>query len=273
MNEVVITGASGFIGSHLSSYLEIKGHNVLRVSRSPGNNIVQVGGYESTPPGACLIYLAEESDVTKASKMPLSKELGGGFFERLVRSYDKVIYASSGAVYGDKASTPRSEDSETFASNNYTKTKLCREEIVLANGGMVLRLGNVFGMGMSQNTVIPEIIGQLSRHGPVYVRDEMPVRDFIHVGDVCRAFSLALRNYRPSVLNIGSGRGTQIADVARIILRLCSQDGRSVKSICKDSLKSVNILDVSLAAKEIGWQPAADLEHQLASYMKRINIH
>jgi UDP-glucose 4-epimerase len=257
---VVVTGASGFIGSKIALELN-KDHNLrlIMVSRSGKAQFhVLIDGYQDTPRGDILIHLAEDPErgrVNQSGKSYL--EQSGIVMESLLaKGFEKVIYFSSAAVYGDSGSLPYGEDAEVFGSDTYVEAKLANEKLVLAMGGCVVRVANVIGLGMSENNVISDILKQLSvGSGPIQLRNTNPVCDFIWSDDVAIAIKYLIKHGASGIYNVGSGVGTSINDLAQFALNITSQQGRRIVSTHPMARYSYNVLDVSKMQEMYDWSP------------------
>lgn len=226
----------------------------------------QVREYDQSPDGDFLIHLAEgpdrgvvnrEGSTYAACAADVVKALSGRFHERM-------IYASSGAVYGDEHAQPCGVEMPVVATDVYTTSKLINEQIVLQAGGGVLRLANVVGRGMSANTVVSDIIRQIPGHGPLHVRDDEPVRDFLAVSDAASAFRRFLEGRHRGIVNVGTGIGTSVRALAEMSLALAGEAAREVVATAPSGRRSMNILDISETTRLLGWAPALALADQLA---------
>lgn len=205
-----------------------------------------------------------------------------------------VVMASSAAVYGGasgRARMPVAEDAACEPANPYGATKLKCERLLSARykGGqpsppaaVSLRLFNVYGpalAGSSNVGVTARFAARLlSGLPPVVSGKGLQVRDFVHVDDVAHAFTDAMRltlsprgtaatpdgpAHRHLILNIGTGRGTSVLDLARMMLRMAGAGGPGPAvpefgpAIPGDTEYSVS--DPALAASVLGWRPAVDL--------------
>lgn len=267
MARVVVTGATGFLGRHLLPLLG-DGFELVPVSRGRHTGMVQVASYADVPDGDLLIHLAEEPDRVVASRA------GDAYVEasaRLVRMLSRrfagrMIYASSGVVYGDLGAAPFRVGDPVAATDAYGRAKLLGEAAVLEEAGTVVRLANLFGPGMSQSNVISDILRQIPGAGPLQVRDDTPVRDFLAVGDAARAFALLASSGVRGVLNVGSGVGTRISALAETALLLGGEAGREIVATRPSAQPSVNVLDVEATAKALGWEPSLSLAEHLNAY-------
>lgn len=266
MPKIAITGASGFLGGYLNEYLKTIGVTVIPYSRHSLPGMIQVHDYRQTPETDFLIHLAEEADRGKVN------EMGEAYFDYatdvlriLSRRFGKgVIYASSGVVYGDENMEPCKVGMPVIVKDTYSKLKLQNEQIVLDSGGIVVRLSNLFGIGMTTGTVMSDIIRQIPSSGPLRVRNDKPVRDFLPVSESTSAFGCIIGSNYSGILNVGSGIGTSINSLARLILESAGQKDRDIVVTQSSSEISINVLDISETMKNIGWSPDFSLRKQLS---------
>ena len=269
MMTVVITGASGFVGRYLTAYLKQSGLNVIPVSRSAHTGMLQVSDYTQSPFGDVLIHLAEEPDRAKVNKLDANS-----FSEALnlveflsKRPKQRMIYASSAVVYGDSNKQPCKVGLPVYSVDNYTEMKLINEKIVLDSGGAVIRLSNLFGHGMASNNVISDILKQIPNNSPLKIRDDKPVCDFLHVSDAVAAIGLLLETNFSGILNLGSGKGTSIKELIKILLLETNQEDRELIINKPSPNKSINILDISDTVKMIGWHTNFTLNERLVQLL------
>jgi UDP-glucose 4-epimerase len=264
MATVVVSGATGFIGSAVTSHLAQAGYTVVPVSRKVLPHVRQVADYAESPAADILFHFAEEAHRERVNA------LGEDYLQHTASvaralcdgRYRRIIYGSSAAVYADGASAPFDVDSPTAARDTYTRSKLRNEQIILDAGGLVVRFSNIFGQGMAANTVIPDILRQLCEVGPLRVRDGSPVRDFLSVSDAARALTRAAESVYQGVLNVGSGRGTSISALAELIVQLAGQR-REVVSGPPSKPLSNNVLDIGCTTRVLGWSPSVSLQDDL----------
>jgi len=264
--KVIITGASGFIGARISDYLEDMGFDVTRISRRPGPGIHAVEDYRDTPAGKYLIHLAESPVISEVNeKDPDDK--GEMLLDDLAGRFEQLIYASSAAVYGNTNPHPNKVDDPVDPSDAYTRQKISNEKTAMMHGGIVLRLSNIFGPGMSETTVFSDIMKQIDSTGPLLLRDLSPVRDFLSIYELSGLFARLLDEFRSCICNVGSGSGISIGDLARLILDTCGQEGRSVEATNASSNRSCNTLDISETYNLFRWKPSLPLEEQVRQFI------
>lgn len=173
---------------------------------------------------------------------------------------------------------PTGADCPPAPTSIYASTKLMQEYLLtqafwgsdVAVG--VLRLQNVFGPGQSLSNPYTGVLSIFARQIlegrtlEIY-EDGAITRDFVHVDDVVRAFA-AMAAARPmpgGVLDIGSGRGTTIADAARMLLRnLGADEGRlRVTGAFRPGDIRHAVADIDAARARLGWRPEIALEDGL----------
>ncbi|MEY8216219.1 MAG: NAD(P)-dependent oxidoreductase [Colwellia sp.] len=266
MKTVVLTGASGFVGRALTLYLKYQGVNVIPVSRQRRIDLYHVDNYLDCPEGDVLIHLAEEPDRSKVNRIGekyqkeslelttvLSKRFNG-----------QVIYASSAVVYGDRNPFLNTENSPVEGVDLYSVVKLKNEQVVLANGGTVARISNLYGSGMSKNNVMSDILLQIPGAGIIKVRDSRPVRDFLFIDDLLTALSLMIIKSHNGILNVGSAEPVSILKLAELILEVANQKDRKVMSTQSRVGDSINTLDISKTSKVLGWRPSSTLKQHVS---------
>jgi nucleoside-diphosphate-sugar epimerase len=230
--KIIITGASGFIGSLIYKKLKSLHYDVVRVSRKKIYGYYFSKDYLSLPDGDVLIHLGESSN------RGLVNEQGEKLFlqnKNIIKhinekKYYKVIYGSSSLVYGDKITEPRNEKEKTTVSDNYSKIKIFSENNLNHSNNIVFRLSNVYGNGMSKDNVISDILSQLRKKEPMILRQLNPVRDFIYIDDVIDAFIAAIKTDHSGIFNVGSGVSLSIRSLTKKILDLDNQPNRIIES-------------------------------------------
>ena len=289
---IVITGGSGFIGTHLCRAFADEGHNVKILDVSPPPlgakaEFIRVSVLDSAKlqkhfAGAdAIIHLAAQIDVQASLSDPFSdfqtNALGTLNVLETARKadVDKVAFASSAAVYGNPEEIPIPESHPTVPLSPYGQSKLTAESYVLLFNklyGMqntALRLFNVYGKGQNPRSPYSGVISKFaeaisSGKQPVVYGDGEQTRDFVHADDVANAFVLAADSAGcESAINIGSGKEVAILD---LLETMCSLSGKTPDpkflSARKGEIKR-SVANISLAKKKLGYSPKILLEQGL----------
>jgi UDP-glucose 4-epimerase len=269
---VVITGASGFIGSSLVTKLSSNNKLlVIPVSRSGDKKShVIVSNYSNSPKGDILFHLAENSDrsVVNNSSEKYLNESKVIVEELIKKKYKKIIYFSSSSLYGDNNKIPNKEKTEFYDYDNYTHLKLCNEKKILEAGGMVIRLANVIGPGMSNSNVLSDIFKQVNVSNSVNLLNGFSVRDFIFIDDVINVLERLIYKSESGVFNLGSGVGASINELAKLIINT-SDKQIVVNSPSNSSSISYNVVDIGKIKNFLDWEPKFSLKQSIKLLTKK----
>ncbi|WP_092545110.1 NAD-dependent epimerase/dehydratase family protein [Actinoplanes derwentensis] len=215
---VLVTGAAGFIGSHLVDALVRAGHDVTGVDVKDGVDLTE----------ADLAPLVDTDVILHLAGRPgVRSSWGPGAAEahrdnvvatrRLLeaRAGTRFVFASSSSVYGD-ATRPCTEDDPVDPRSPYAQSKAEAEQLVLAAGnGVILRYFSVYGPRQRPDMAFHRFIeaGLDGIPAPLY-GDGGQSRSFTFVGDVVDATIRAAETPLPSgtILNVGTPATTTIRD-------------------------------------------------------------
>lgn len=269
---VAVTGASGFIGAALVRALRRRGHHVTAVSRTARDGapegLVLVQDYRDTPPGALLFHLGESASMGDAeARGDVGVRERAELCQVLARRFQRLVYASSGVVYGDADERPRRVTDPVVAKGAYARGKLAAEAEVLARGGLVVRLANVYGPRMAQDTVVADVMRGARDAGPLRVRDTAPVRDFLWLDDCVDGLCALEATGKGGVFNLGSGVGTSIGELAELALALCGGQARGVVASQPSARRSTLVLDIEGTTNACGFRPRVDLRAGLSALL------
>lgn len=293
----LITGAAGFLGSSLANQLAREGHLVRGLDDlSSGEPQVLFEDVHFTRGDVndrpklwtllqdidCVYHLAARVRVAESLLYPreYTDVNVGGTVSLMEAMRDvgvrRVVFASSGAVYGDQGEQPLREDASPFPRSPYAVSKLAAEYYVRTIGSLwgietvCLRIFNAYGPGQhlppSHPPVVPNWLRQAVRGGSLVVHgDGNQTRDFIYVQDVVRALVAAATaaNLDQRVINVGSGVETRLRDLAQMILDVSGNEGEVLFTPRNDPGVSRMCADIALAAKLLGWKPRTSLEDGL----------
>jgi UDP-glucose 4-epimerase len=194
---------------------------------------------------------------------------------------NRVVFISSGAVYGDQLEQPLREDAAPLPRSPYAVSKLAAEYYVRTIGALwgietvALRVFNAYGPGQhlppSHPPVIPSFLRQAARAGSLVVSgDGKQTRDFVYVNDVVRAMVAAATAPEVDglVINVGGGQETSVRDVVGMILEMTASNAEAIYSPRSDMGVSRMCADLTLAGKKLGYKPRTTLEDGLRKTME-----
>ena len=187
-----------------------------------------------------------------------------------------VIFASSAAVYGDPGDGPVAETAPLAPNNPYGETKRIGESMLAAYeaaygaGWIALRLFNVcgsvgpLGEGVRSRRVAPAAVRAAMTGAPFALfgadhatKDGTAVRDYVYLGDVVRAFRLAmaaaLDGASAAVYNVGSGAGSSVGDLVAAVENRTGRRIALVRGDRRPGDASVLVADVRKIGRELGW--------------------
>jgi len=266
---IVVTGASGFLGSALIRKLAKEKVEIVGVTRKSGTPYYQVSDYSEAPDGDVLVHLAEDSDRTQtnATGPAGEKAMQVTITKLLQKGYSKTVYASTAVLYGDSHLTARQVGDTLKVVDSYTRIKFASESAVLTAGGVSARIANLYGPHMAKGNVLNRILSQVPGAGDVVVQDSSPVRDFIWVDDAAAALTILITGPVRGLLNIGSGIGVSILRVARTALEWANQGERAITSSHPSSRVSHLVLDITETTKRTAWKPTTTIHQGIGNLL------
>jgi UDP-glucose 4-epimerase len=288
----IVTGGAGFIGSHVAEALVGRGDDVHVLDD------LSKGKPQNLPAGATLhvadvrrpddvfdavrpklvLHLAAQADVRTSVEHPDHDAevnvLGTLRVLEAARRHDaQVVFASTGgAIYGECAG-PAPETAERRPLAPYGTSKLCGEEYLAtwnrlyATNHVSLRFGNVYGPRQEPHGeagVVAIFLGLLRTGGtPKIYGDGRQTRDYVYVGDVVAAV-LAAAGHNGGVFNVGTGEETSVLELYGAIQRASGVEREPSFVEARLGELERSVLDVTLAAHELGWRPQTSLADGLA---------
>lgn len=300
----MITGASGFLGGHLSAALRARGDFVVDLVR---DRILGLHWRQIDPSVLVHGQLADveriiaeyEIDVVfhLAAQTQVSVALAdpAGTLEANVRGtwtvldacrrqgIERLVVASSDKSYGD-GTVPYSEKQDLKSGGVYATSKTCADLIAQAYARefgiplAITRCGNLYGPGhMNWSTLIPGTIRSVLRgERPRLRSDGGPRRDFLYVEDAVDGYLRIADMRETGIFNFGCGVGVTVTEVVAEILRLMKTDLTPIPILQRGGgaveIKN-QVLDIQKAVDVLDWRPRHSLTAGLTKTIDWYRAH
>jgi dTDP-glucose 4,6-dehydratase len=299
---VFVTGAGGFIGSHLAEQLVQLGAKTRALVHYRGNG--SWGWLDESPLKAEMEIIAgdvrDRDRVVSAMKgvdtvfhlaaligIPYSYHAPSSYIETNIAGtlnvlqgardlgVARIVHTSTSEVYGTARQVPIDESHPLQGQSPYSATKIGADKLVesfhLSYGLPVVtvRPFNTFGPRQSERAVIPTIITQMLSGDTVRLGNLNPTRDLNYVSNTVDAFLLAgsTKAAIGKTLNIGSGREISIGRLVELIGELIGRkqeiEVESERTRPANSEVERLVANAALARETIGWEPKVSLEDGL----------
>lgn len=303
IKKVLITGANGFIGSHLCEYLYKANYDVRAVCEY--NSFGSLGHLEGRDFVKNIeVFNADIRDANHCKKLlegvdavfhlaaliaiPYSYEAVQSYFDTNVMGSMNLllcakeakikafIQTSTSEVYGSALFLPINETHPLQAQSPYSASKIAADALATSfykSFGLpvvIARPFNTYGPRQSARAFIPAMIIQLLSGAKEIKVGELDVyRDLNYVSDICAGFEALLGVRKDaSVYNIGSGVMTSMKEVLDMLIKITKKDVKIVKDLARlrpaNSEVSKLLCDASKLKKATAWQSKISLEEGLA---------
>lgn len=309
---VLVTGAGGFIGSHLTEALVGRGARVRALveynpldswawlDESPARGDIEVVLGDVRDPDSVrravtgtevVFHLAALIAIPYSYEAPLSyvqtNVIGTTNVLRaaLETGVELVVHTSTSEVYGSARYTPIDERHPLQGQSPYAASKIGADKMAEAfarSFGLpvaTLRPFNTYGPRQSARAVIPTIASQVLSGGPVRLGSLTPTRDFTFVADTVEGF-LAIADAPAAVgavVNIGAGEEISIGDLARLVAEAAGRDlvlEHDAERVRPEASEIDRLVADTTRAREIlAWAPARPLRDGLAETVEWVSAN
>jgi UDP-glucuronate decarboxylase len=296
MKRILVTGGAGFIGSHLCEKLLDEGNFVICLDNfftGSKNNVKELLDnknfeliehdvinpysakvdqvYSLACPASPIHYQYDSVKTTKTSVLGILNML-----EVAKRNGATLLQASTSEVYGDPAVHPQVESywgnvNPVGVRSCYDEGKRCAETIIMDYHRQynvdtrIIRIFNTYGPKMAENdgrVVSNFIIQALKGEDITLYGDGSQTRSFCYVDDLVRGAILMMNNPQKFIgpVNLGNPCERTIKEFAEVIIKLTNSNSKIVYKELPSDDPTRRRPDISLAKKELNWEPQVDLE-------------
>tara|TARA_B100001123_G_C15188699_1_gene978373 strand:- start:17 stop:994 length:978 start_codon:yes stop_codon:yes gene_type:complete len=302
-DKILITGATGFIGSHLAELCVEKGLNVVAFDRYNPNNswgwlenskynkdmkiiLGDIRDYDSVFKAmkGCnkIFHLAALIGIPYSYVSPLAyirTNLEGTYnVIESAKSYnlDQILITSTSETYGSAKYIPMDEKHDLVGQSPYAASKIAADQLALSYylsfnlPIKIIKPFNTFGPRQSLRAIIPTIITQaLNNKKEIILGNLSPTRDFLYVKDTCRSFIEISKSKKlfGEVINVGTKTEISIEKLAKKILKIMDLKLKIKKETIRSRPKKSEVDRLCCENKKIlkttKWKPSYSLESGL----------
>jgi UDP-glucose 4-epimerase len=300
----VVTGAAGFIGSHMVDLLLDRGFKVHGIDNLSSGREANLDHCRSNPDmvfevkdirdlksddplftnASYVFHFAGMGDIVPSIELPvdyMSTNIMGTVHTLEAARYAKVkkfIYAASSSCYGLATELPTKESTTIDPQYPYALSKYLGEQSVFHWGHVYhlpvisIRMFNVYGPRSRTSGAYGAVFGvflaqKLARKPFTIVGDGTQTRDFVFVTDVVKAYLIAAESDRQGeVYNLGAGKPES---VNRLVELLEEKDSTFVPK--RPGEPDCTWADISKIKSHLGWQPEVSFEEGVAIMIKNID--
>ena len=260
MKNILITGADGFIGSHLTEMLVKHGYKVKAlvqynslnswgwIENTKCKNEIDILSGDIRDSNYCK-HISKDVDtifhLAALIAIPFSYISPDSYLETNVKGtlnicqaakengVSRLIHTSTSEVYGTAQYVPIDEKHPLQPQSPYSASKIAADSMVMSFYNSfnlpvsIVRPFNTYGPRQSARAIIPTIISQIaSGKKEIKLGDLSPTRDFNYIEDCCRGFLMIAENNNTigETINIGSNSEISIGDILKLIKELMSSD-------------------------------------------------
>ena len=246
-NKILITGGTGFIGSHLVNFLKKKKYNIVVLHTKKIEKLKKIKGVKyikfnisskreykkiNKQYFSHVINLAGYVNHKNKKKTFLShyeglKNLSNFFLNSKIKSF---IQIGTGGEYG-KLKSPHNEKNKwekkfdsTYSKAKYLATKHLINLFKKKNFPCtILRVYQAYGPNQSTNRFLPILITNCLKNRKFDTSDGKQLRDFIYIKDLIKVIYKCLGNKKTigQIINVGSGKPIRIKDIILIVQKIC----------------------------------------------------
>ncbi len=288
MMKVAITGASGFIGSHLLSrlitekhqlvVLDFDGHNYPDGIKVVRGNLLNGEGLDNFLDGVdVVIHLAGQVLSGKTSMEEGNIKTTANLISACRSAkIKKFIFASTIAVYGDSNGKMFRETDTCHPDTEYGESKFEAEIMIRKwskeDGGVatIFRFFSIYGPGNTKGVIYNLCHDFIKSGGVTIYGDGKQKRDLVFVDDVSELIKRSLEGNFDGIYNVGTGKYYSILDLVSILEKISGRKCEIDFQNSDESKVGEVIYSVEKLKSEFGWLPATDIKSGIKKVFEHI---
>lgn len=277
LNKILVMGGEGFIGKSLIQVCNSKNINIKKVPRLNENKLRT---WANDNPADTLICLAatlpQKKNIHDSDLFIKNIEVASQALSVAQASKVKRIVYISTFLYSDKQKGIADEDSPIDEKNAYKSSKYISEKILIKGSNFLeiefisLRPSNIYGSGQNKEMLLSVLISG-ARKGEIHLNDPNPIRDYLHVSDLCNAIlGVSNQSMQESylILNVASGETFSNLELAELIKDKIKPD---TKIFVKNSQRENDTYDGRMNCTKlrnfINWEPKISMSEYIANHI------
>ena len=282
--KLMITGASGFIGQHLSNAMERKNNQIINISKSSGldlakNSLLELDNVDKVIHLASRTFIPDSFDNPETIYRDNYLSMLNVLEYCRTKSIKQLIFLST-YVYGQPEYLPIDEKHPTNIKNPYGRSKLDCERLCQTYAEdydlsiITLRAFNIFGTKQNHKFLFPTIIKQLldADTQQIILENLEPKRDYLYIKDLINILNYFIGsnvNNGHSIFNIGYGKSHSVSDVVNNIMNIfgIKKDIYENKSIRKNEVIDC-YADITKIKNYCQWEPKYNLQEGILDMKK-----
>lgn len=286
MEEILITGSTGFIGNYLIPELS-KNHKILGISKNKKKSSknftsrsmdITKSNFVLQNHFTKIIHMAAYSDITYCNLNPtkcyeLNVKSTQKMLEIARKNDSSFIFLSSSHVYGNPIKLPLFETDACHPLTHYASSKKMSEILCKTYSqtyGLDIRIARIFsgyGPKSPKSNLIFNIINQMIHNSKIILGNISPKRDFIFISDIISGLIKIInsKKSRFQIYNLGSGKSTSIEDLVKTCFNLSNKNLKLIssrKNSRKNEISDVRA-NISKMKSEFNWKPQISLKRGL----------
>lgn len=283
MKTILVTGASGFIGTALVNQLKTTGFHVIEFDSSMGN-IVEFDFSTSYKDKKIqhIFHLASKTFVPDSWENPIdfykTSVIGTGNILELCRNQNISLTFVSAYLYGLPEKLPISEKDQIKSNNPYAHSKYLAEELCKFYSKYygvkvtIARPFNIYGKKQKDIFLIPYIINQVLNDNTIKVKDLNPKRDYIYLDDLIAGLIKTLnQTNKCSIYNFGSGIELSVREIIKIVQNIVGTNKKVISEKNERRNEIMNVIaDISKANNDLDWKPKFNFEDGIKEIIKDV---